>query len=366
MYRDDLINGVDLPEGTLCLTFDDGPGATDGSGAGPRTAELARFLGDQGIRATFFMVGKFAADLPDVLPAVESLGHLVGNHTFDHPNLVELDAAGGDVVSQVTRTDGLIRNWVDSPAVYVRPPYGSWGPSVAAALNADLTASLSHVGPVGWDLDGGDWACWKDGRDPQACAADYLRVIEAGRRGIILNHDCTADQDVVRRANRTLELMQLLVPMLRDRGYGFCRLDEVPGMPGGDQSTLRIALRGSNGLYVSPQGGGGGAILVNGPAVGPWEPLVVEDLYAGKVALRATTGQYVSPQGGGGGDVRADGPAVGEWEPLDLISLGGNRVAFRTITGHFLTWDAASGGTLRATSWLSLQSPSVFTYEYLP
>jgi peptidoglycan/xylan/chitin deacetylase (PgdA/CDA1 family) len=365
MYRDDVITGASLPERTLCLTFDDGPGATDGPGVGPRTVDVAQYLSDQGINATFFMVGKFAADLPDVLPKVESLGHLIGNHTYDHPNLVEYDAAGGDVVSQVTRTDPLIRNWIDAPVVYFRPPYGSWSPSVARALNANLTASLSHVGPISWDIDAGDWSCWKNNIDPQTCAAGYLQEIEAQRHGIILNHDCTADQDVVRHANRTFELVQLLIPMLRQRGYNFRRLDEVPGIPGGDQSAIRIALRGFNGLYVSPQGGGGGAIIVNGPAVGPWEPLVVEDLYVGKVALRVTTGQYVSPQGGGGGDVLANGPAVGDWEPLDLISLGGNKVAFRSITGHFLTCDDASGGALKATSFLSLQASNVFTYEYL-
>jgi peptidoglycan/xylan/chitin deacetylase (PgdA/CDA1 family) len=364
MYTDDLTSGLALPQKTICLTFDDGPGATDGGGTGPRTTQLAQFLSDQGIYATFFMVGKFASDLPDVLPQVESLGHLIGNHTYDHPNLVELYDVGGNVVSQVMRTDGLIRNWIDSPVVYFRPPYGAWDPRIAAALNANLTAALSHVGPIGWDLDGGDWACWKDGRDPDACAADYLNVIEAQGRGIVLNHDCTADQDVVLRANRTLELMQLLIPMLQARGYTFCRLDQVPGIAVSEQSTLPIALRGSNGLYVSPQQGGGGAIVVNGPAVGPWEPLVVEDLYVGKVALKASTGHYLSPQNGGGGEVLANGPSVGEWEPLDLISLGNNNVAFRTVTGHFLTYDAA-GGLLRATSWLALQPSTVFTYEYL-
>jgi hypothetical protein len=92
---------------------------------------------------------------------------------------------------------------------------------------------------------------------------------------------------------------------------------------------------------------------------------VVEDLHVGKVALRVTTGQYVSPQNGGGGDVLANGPTVGEWEPLDLISLGGNRVAFRTITGDFLTCDTASGGTLKATGSGHFPPPNVFTYEYL-
>ena len=64
MYRDDAIIGVLLPERTLCLTFDDGPGATDGPGVGPRTVDVAQYLSDQGVSATFFMVGKFAADLP--------------------------------------------------------------------------------------------------------------------------------------------------------------------------------------------------------------------------------------------------------------------------------------------------------------
>lgn len=365
MYRDALLDGLSLPDGTLSLTFDDGPGATDGLGSGPRTIELAQYLGDQGIRATFFMIGKFAAGLPELLPKVESLGHLIGNHTFDHPNLVDLDAAGGDVVSQVTRTDALIRNWVDSPVVYFRPPYGSWSARVTKALNANLTASLSHVGPVGWDLDGSDWAYWKDNKDPQACAMNYLQVIEAQRRGIVLNHDCTGDQEIFRCGNRTLEMMQILVPMLRDRGYTFCRLDDVPGLAGGEPSGLRIALRGPNGLYVSPQDGGGGRIVVDGPAVGAWEPLEVEDLSVGKVALRVTTGQYISPQDGGGGDVLANAPAVSKWEPLDLISLGENRVAFRTTTGHFLTCDTSCGGTLNATSWFCGQSPNVFTYEYL-
>jgi peptidoglycan/xylan/chitin deacetylase (PgdA/CDA1 family) len=364
-YQDVLINGASLPEMTLCLTFDDGPGETSTPGPGPRTVELAQYLNGQGIPATFFMVGKFASDLPDILPQVKSLGHLIGNHSYDHPSLIEYSQNGGDVVSQIARTDGLIRHWVDAPVVFVRPPYFAWNTEVASALNANLTASLSHVGPVGWDIDGSDWTCWRDKRIPEECAANYIQQVETQRRGIVIMHDCTADMDVVRLANRTFEMVQLLVPQLRERGYQFVRLDAVPGVAASNQNAIRLALRGFNGLYVSPQHGGGGAIIVNGPAVGPWEPLVVEDLSVGKVALSATTGQYISPQNGGGGDVLADGPAVGLWEPLDLISFGNNQVAFRTITGHFLTCDTSAGGALKATS-SSNQPPTVFTYEYLP
>jgi hypothetical protein len=186
-------------------------------------------------------------------------------------------------------------------------------------------------------------------------------------------HDCTADMEYVKRRNRALDLVQLLVPALQQQGYQFARVDEVPDIINLTANTLTIALKGSNGLYVSPQGGGGGQILVNGPAVGAWEPLILEDLFVGRVAVRAVNGQYISPQGGGsgpdgvGGDVLANGPAVGDWEPLDLISLGGNQVAFRSFRGNFLRCSAGASNALTAgaDSWLNMQADDIFTYEYL-
>ncbi len=107
-------------------------------------------------------------------------------------------------------------------------------------------------------------------------------------------------------------------------------------------------------------------MIVNGPSIGPWEPMVLNDLYVGKVALRAANGQYLSPQGGGGGAVRADGASAGSNEALDLISLGNNQVAFRASTGHFLSYDdSAPAPVMVATSWLSLGQDCIFTYTYL-
>src|SRR6059036_2117743 len=125
------------------------------------------------------MVGKFACDLLEIMATVERLGHLVSNHTYDHLDLEDCHGAGGDVVSQIARVDGLIRNWIDAPVVYFRAPYGSWSPDVAAAVNANLTVALSHVGPIGWDIDARDWDCWRSGTSPEDCAAAYLQAIEA-------------------------------------------------------------------------------------------------------------------------------------------------------------------------------------------
>lgn len=234
MYEDGLFCGrSSLGDKTLCLTFDDGPGRTGipQPAPGPRTVEIARYLNKLGIRATFFVVGKFACELPDVMREVQDLGHLIGNHTYDHFDLVDYASGNGDVVSQISRTDSLIRSYVDGPVIFFRPPYGKWDSAIARILNADSEVSVNHVGPIAWDIDCRDWECWQEGKSPDQCANSSMSLIEkAGRRGIVLMHDCTADIEEVKLANRTFELIQHLIPRLLDHGYRFVRLDEVPGI----------------------------------------------------------------------------------------------------------------------------------------
>jgi len=227
MFGEPLSGGA-LPSGTLCLTFDDGPGATARPGPGPRTLELARYLADEEVPATFFLSGKHMLGLPDVAPELIRLGHLVGNHSQEHLNLPELLASGGDVVAEVRATADLLVDVVGGP-LFFRPPYGAWSPEVAVALNADPGLALAHVGPVLWDVDGSDWRHWRDGSPPQDCADDYLDRIETASHGIVLQHDCTADSDAIKAANRTFEAVQLLVPDLKGRGYTFVGLAEALG-----------------------------------------------------------------------------------------------------------------------------------------
>lgn len=351
MYDTNPIAGASLPSMTLCLTFDDGPGETPGSGPGPHTLELAEYLNQEGIRGTFFMAGKHAEQFPSLLPQIRDLGHLVANHSYDHPDLVDLFDGGGDVIDQVARTDVAIRDWIDGPTIFLRPPYGDWSEDVALSLNGNLTVSLGHVGPIVWDIDGGDVSHWLNGDSPQAVADAYVSAIQAGGRGIVLMHDSTADIELAKPVNMTYPMVQLLVPALKALGYQFVRVDEIPDVVTAVQRPFQLALLATNGKYVSPQAGGGGTILVDGPAIGAWETLGIDHLAAGKVALRAPNGLYISPQDGGGGDVLANGPGIGGWEPLDLIPVGPTNVAFRTVTGHFLTRDEA--GVLKANvTWL--------------
>jgi peptidoglycan/xylan/chitin deacetylase (PgdA/CDA1 family) len=230
VYETDLLVGSSLPDGVLCLTYDDGPGCTAGAGTGPRTLDVARFLADQGVPATFFMTGTHVEAMRDAPREVASLGHTVANHTYTHPDLRASVAAGGDCAAEVRATDALIRQAVDGP-VYLRPPYGSWSPAVAAQLNAAPDVRDGHVGPVGWDIDGQDWDLWRRETDPQAAAQEYLAAIAAGRSGIVLMHDSTADCEQIKARNATYEMTRILLPELVRRGFGFVALADVALCP---------------------------------------------------------------------------------------------------------------------------------------
>src|SRR6202171_28943 len=72
-----------LPRGSkqIALTFDDGPND-------PHTLNLLEVLAKYNARATFFMIGRHVQQRPDIARAVAQAGHVIGNHTFTHSNLI--------------------------------------------------------------------------------------------------------------------------------------------------------------------------------------------------------------------------------------------------------------------------------------
>jgi peptidoglycan/xylan/chitin deacetylase (PgdA/CDA1 family) len=236
MFLHHGITGSSLPARTVCLTYDDGPG--------PRTDDLARYLHDQEISACFFVMGKHAVEYPATMARMRAWGHIVGNHTFSHPGLVDFALERGDVVAEIAAAHEAIKPYLVGRHVFLRPPYGSWrqqsrrdGPQdYPTSLVADRLNASGHfpdyVGPVLWDIVGEDWDCWRLGRSPEDCATRYITATEKAGRGIILMHDSSEAAAQIGR-NRTFELTQLLVPALRERGYRFAPLAAVPELNGG-------------------------------------------------------------------------------------------------------------------------------------
>src|ERR1700745_3222486 len=70
---------VGLKNGTkyLALTYDDGP-------SDPDTLRLLEVLAKHGVRAAFFLIGRYVKHRPDIARELVRAGHVIGNHTFTH------------------------------------------------------------------------------------------------------------------------------------------------------------------------------------------------------------------------------------------------------------------------------------------
>jgi peptidoglycan/xylan/chitin deacetylase (PgdA/CDA1 family) len=233
------IKGAGLPPKTLCLTYDDGPGETDGDGPGPKTSRLAEYLCQEGIAATFFVVGQHAEQFPETLPRLARYGHAIGNHTYSHPGLVSCALAGGDVVGEIARTDAIIRPHVRRNTTLLRAPYGNWRETLPPPDNGDKPESIvadilnasgqfdDVIGPVNWDISACDYDFWRAGASAAEAAEAYFQEIERVGQGIVLMHD-SSDEAAIRANQRTCELTRLLVPRLKASGYRFVDLYDVP------------------------------------------------------------------------------------------------------------------------------------------
>jgi hypothetical protein len=73
--------------GELALTFDDGPNPAF-------TPRLLDVLASHDVRATFFMVGSHAQAEPELVRRIVAAGHLIGNHSWSHPNLAIASRSG--------------------------------------------------------------------------------------------------------------------------------------------------------------------------------------------------------------------------------------------------------------------------------
>jgi chitooligosaccharide deacetylase len=247
MFTAHSLSGNCLPPKTLCFTFDDGPGSN--------TLDIARFLYDEGIPATFFVVGKYAIHHPQILDTLIKWKHTVGNHTYDHPDLPYYVSVNGDIQDQVLRTEAILPS-SKNDTIYFRAPYGKWSAEVSAELNSNLLSALNYVGPIHWDVGGVDCWYWQQGKTVEEAFEAYITDIEKAGKGIVVFHDEIADMDYLKPANKTLELLKRLVPKLKTMGYSFVSIDTIDSLKEAAANNLQFELSVSNGklFLLSPAG----------------------------------------------------------------------------------------------------------------
>jgi peptidoglycan/xylan/chitin deacetylase (PgdA/CDA1 family) len=128
--------------GELAMTFDDGPNPA-------WTPRLLEILVSHNVKATFFLVGSHAQAEPELVRRIVAGGHLIGNHSWSHPNLALAGASRVEI--ELSRTSEALEQIAGVQVKYFRPPFGARRPVVFR-----LARSLGMV-PVLWNAMTSDW-----------------------------------------------------------------------------------------------------------------------------------------------------------------------------------------------------------------
>ena len=140
LFGPTILAGSDPNE--AALTYDDGPNdvATDA---------LLDLLARHNARATFFMIGSFVRQRPEIVRRVHAAGHLIGNHTQTHP---WLSFQSSRVIREELRScNSALEDTLGAPIHYLRPPHGARRPMVFRAAD-ELGLKI-----VQWNAMGYDW-----------------------------------------------------------------------------------------------------------------------------------------------------------------------------------------------------------------
>ncbi len=199
-------------EGTVALTFDDGPN--------PRmTPQLLDLLDQHKVRATFFLIGCFVRECPNLVREIAARGHTVANHTDTHPNLAWLSAAA--IAEQLRRCQESIASALGISAEsgadrlrWMRPPYGFRGPQLNRVVRRQ-----GIQGVVMWSVICYDWK-------PQPPSRLIHRLERVRGGDIVVLHD--GDHRMIGGDRRhVLGALEYWLPRWRERGLDFVTMDRA-------------------------------------------------------------------------------------------------------------------------------------------
>lgn len=198
---------IGLPHGSrlLALTYDDGPND-------PYTWRMMEVLERQGVKATFFLLGRFVQQKPEIARALIAAGHAIGSHTWDHPNLIFASAA--KLRSQLEQTRRAILDATGVEPTIFRPPFGGRRPgSLRVARELGLQ-------PVMWNVSCYDWNAKSTGE----IVTRAERQICGGN--VILLHDGEYHRIGVDRS-RSVEATDRILSRYKAEGYEFVTIPQM-------------------------------------------------------------------------------------------------------------------------------------------
>lgn len=187
-----------MSEKNYCaLTFDDGPNLTT-------TVDMIGVLKKHNVRASFFVCGKNINDeTSSIIAEAVACGCSIENHSFSHSRMTGLSAE--EIKNEIETTSRLVKSAAGMEPEFFRAPY------IAADENVFKSIELPFI-------EGENCQDWVDEVSADQRLETILSTISSG--SILLLHDSEGN-------DATVECVDRLIPVLKERGYEFCTVREI-------------------------------------------------------------------------------------------------------------------------------------------
>ena len=191
------IYSVDTNEKKVALTFDTAWGAD-------KTLKILEILKEYNVGATFFMVGFWVEEYPEMVKAINDQGIEIGTHSNTHPDFTTLGES--QMKLELTTSINLIKNITGKEVNLFRAPYGAYNNTM---INV---ASDLNLKTIQWDVDTLDW----QGLSGVEICERVMSKVKNG--SIILNHN---------NSDHVLGALPLMLERLLNAGYEVVSVGEL-------------------------------------------------------------------------------------------------------------------------------------------
>lgn len=213
VYSEDAKNKInsiyiaDSDEKIAYLTFDDGPSSNI-------TPQILQTLENEGVKATFFVLGSRAELYPELVRQEYEAGHYIANHSYSH-EYARVYASADAVLDEFNRTEKAIQEAIGNPDYHsylFRFPGGSEGGAYKKAKSqAKQLLEQNNIAYINWNALTND-AVGKP--TAESLINDLKSTVADKKRIVVLMHDTNSKQ-------LTADTLPEAIAFLKEEGFIF-------------------------------------------------------------------------------------------------------------------------------------------------
>lgn len=191
------IYSVGRDDGEIAITFDCAWGAED-------MKSILSTLKNHNCKATFFVLGTWAEQNPEIMKKIVADGHETGNHSYNHTHYTAMSQS--DMLTDIDKCNKAIKDTTGISPTLFRAPSGDYNNSVIETVHS------KNMEYIQWSIDSLDWRNLN-------CEQMLERIIPKTQSGdILLFHNGTA---------HTAESLDKILTELEKKGFSFLKVSDL-------------------------------------------------------------------------------------------------------------------------------------------